>query len=286
MRTKLPACYPSLRSASVLGRRFHPIKSWFLKPTNLFSLARPLESLSFCESAEYSPSPGGERRGEGGRGLFPLGHILLIAGVCLAASTAPGAVIVDQTFTPSDGVIQEGNLTGQVFTGDFTAAPSGADVLDITVGLNVSGGYNGDMYAYLVAPNGTTDILLNQPGVAVNGFGASGSGMNITFADNSPNGNIQNVTSSSPLTGSYQPASTLGTFNNSSANGDWRLFFADEASGGGNANVNSWSLGITVAPEPQIPAAAYTGLVLAVGGVCWLMRRRPPGNQRPKSPHR
>jgi len=199
----------------------------------------------------------------------------------LAALPAPAAVIVNQTFNPSDGTIVAGNLAGQVFTGDFTAGIAGAPVLDITVGLNVTGGYNGDFYVYLVAPNGTLGLLLNQPGVAINGFGASGSAMNITLDDLSPNGSIQNVTSSSALSGSYQAASQLGTFNSSTINGNWTLYFVDEGSGGGNANLNSWSLGIEEVPEPVNPALVLFA-ALALSGVVWIKVRRSRTG-RPKS---
>jgi len=199
---------------------------------------------------------------------------LLIAGGWLAG-TLPGLadLTLDQTFTPGNGTILEGNLTGQVFTGNITGLPAGASLMDLTVGLTISGGYNGDLYAYLIAPNGRTDILLYKPGEAVNGFGAYGSGLNLTLADASANGSIQQVTSGGVLTGTYQPASPLASLDGSPAGGNWRLFVADEGVGGGNATLNSWTLDLTATPEPQIPAAAYAGLVLVLGGARWLARR-------------
>ena len=187
-------------------------------------------------------------------------------------------VTVSDAFTPADGTILDGNPTGQVFIGDFTAAGAGEAVQGITVGLNISGGYNGDFYAYLVAPDGTMEPLMDQPGVSNSDpFGASGSGMNIALSDQSPNGSIQNVTSDGTLTGSYQAASTLGTFNHSTANGLWTLFVATESSGGGNADLNSWSLAIAVVPEPR---NAVQGVVVSVL-LMWALRCRSvprPGN--------
>jgi len=46
------------------------------------------------------------------------------------------------------------------------------------VNLSVSGSYNGNLYAYLVAPNGTLVLLLNRPG--------SWSGNPVSFAAGSP----------------------------------------------------------------------------------------------------
>jgi len=200
--------------------------------------------------------------------------VMLMAGGLLLAVSARAAMEWEQTFTPADGTIQAGNMVGQVFSGDVTVAPGGSVGDGLVVALNITGGYNGDFYAYLVAPNGTTDLLLNEPGVGVNGFGASGSGMDITLADNSPNGSIQYVTSSEALSGSYQPDSPLSMFNSSPANGDWTLFFADEGSGGGNATLDSWSLGVTAIPEVASPALyLFFGTISVLGGIRWLARR-------------
>ena len=126
------------------------------------------------------------------------------------------------------GSIPDGNPTGVTFTGTYDQAAAGFTVSSLTISLNISGGYNGDLYAYLVAPNGTLVLLMNQPGVAVNGFGASGAGMNITLQDvGAANGNIQNETSGSVLSGSYNAAGSLSGFNGSVADGTWTLYFAD-----------------------------------------------------------
>ena len=202
--------------------------------------------------------------------------VLLLTAGLLAAVSAPAGIDWDQTFTPANGTIPAGNLVGQPFTGDVTAAPAGTLVDGLEVSLNLSGGYNGDLYAYLVSPGGTTtDVLLNQPGVAINGFGASGSGINIILADNSPNGSIQNVTSSSPLSGSYRPASPLSAFDGGPANGIWTLYFADLGSGGGDPTLNSWSVGVTVVPEAETPALYRLFDIISICSVIgWLARRR------------
>ena len=146
--------------------------------------------------------------------------------------------------------------------GNFTAANTSDHVLGITVGLNISGGYNGSLYAYLVAPNGTLVTLMNQPGVSVDWFGAESSGMNITLSDTGGS-SIQNVTGGygTTLTGTYQADQTLGTFNNSLANGTWEIYFANLRSGGGDPVLNSFTLNIDVVPEPVNVAL---GVFLAV----------------------
>ena len=92
----------------------------------------------------------------------------------------------------------------------------------LTVTLNISGGYNGDLYAYL-SYNGTSVVLLNQVGTAGAGtFGFATSGFNnVTLDDASLNGSIHDV--ATPGTGiSYTPdGGSLGTFAGVDPNGTW-----------------------------------------------------------------
>ena len=186
--------------------------------------------------------------------------------MCLLTATWARAVLtVSQTFSP--GVtIPAGNPVGVAVSGNFTAASAGDRVLGISVGLNISGGYNGSLYAYLVAPNGTLVTLMNQPGASVDWFGAESSGMNITLSDTGGS-SIQNVTGGygTTLTGTYQADQTLGTFGNSSANGIWTIYFASQESGGGNAVLNSYTLNIEIIPEPVNVALVIFLVVLLVG---------------------
>jgi len=169
------------------------------------------------------------------------------------------------------GTISDGNPTGIRFTGTYDEAAAGFTVSSLTISLNISGGYNGDLYAYLVAPNGTLVLLMNQPGVAVNGIGANGAGMNITLQDvGAANGNIQNETSSSVLSGNYSAAGSLSGFDGSVADGTWTLFFADLSSGGGTSTLNSWSLGVTAVPEPvNVALGVFAMLILTLAGLKW-----------------
>src|ERR1035437_8093538 len=180
----------------------------------------------------------------------------MISAVTLGGS-APVSRVLDsfETFSSgrSVGPIPDGNPAGVTFVGTVNNIPSDGTVRGVlTVGLNISGGYNGDLYAYLVAPNGTLVVLLNQPGVSgSNPFGASGAGMNITLQDGtSDHGSIQSEMSGSVLSGSYNAAGTLANFNGSAADGTWTLFFADLSNGGGTSTLNSWTLGITGVAEP------------------------------------
>ena len=153
---------------------------------------------------------------------------------------------------------------------------SGVDVslANITVSLNISGGMNNGLYGYLIAPNGATVTLLNQPGYAVNGFGATGAGMNLTLSD-AGGANIQNETSGSILSGTFVAYGSLATFNGANPNGIWSLYFSDTVAGGGDATLNGWSLDITAVPEPvNVALGVFCGLVaITVAGRKFLARR-------------
>ena len=165
----------------------------------------------------------------------------------------------------SSTTIYDGN-PAYVIGNTMTLSSLGSSLTGLTVTLNVSGGNNSGLYAYLVH-GGTTVTLMNQPGVGVNGFGAYGAGMNLTLQDGyAANGSIQNTTSSAGLSGTYNAASSLAGFNPVDPNGMWTLYFADTIAGGGDATLNGWSLNITTVPEPVNVALGVFGGLLVVGG--------------------
>ena len=101
-------------------------------------------------------------------------------------------------------------------------------------------------------------------------MGYAGSGFNNITLSDAGTQSIQ-TTVEPPgvaVTGTYNAAGTLGTFNNSSANGKWELFFADMMKGGGTSTLNSWSLNITVVPEPvTLALGLFAAMLLALAGV-------------------
>jgi len=157
-------------------------------------------------------------------------------------STSPAITIPDNT--PS----------GVAYSINFAA--SGLSISDITVSLNLSGGYNGDIYAYL-SHGSQISTLLNGPST-----GLSGSGMNVTFTEGTSS--PIPTTSSAYLTGSYTANTELATFNSTDPNGNWTLFFSD-LSPGDTSTLNSFSLDITAVPEPINVALGVLGVVF--GGV-------------------
>ena len=193
--------------------------------------------------------------------------MLLVAGLC-----ARGSVSYSATDNNINTVIPNGNPVGVAFTEDVTAGASGIPanyvVSGLTVGLDISGGYNGGLVAYLVAPNGTLVQLLNQPGSGSSPFGYGGSGLNVTLADGSPGIQTTSETPGVVFTGTYGAAGSLSSVNGSVADGDWTLFFANLGSGGSSGELLNFTLNLTAVPEPVgMGLGIFGGLV----GLWWLL---------------
>ena len=192
----------------------------------------------------------------------------------LTAGSASAATVVTETFSMSTAtVIPDGDLSGLVQT--ITPATSITNVDLITITLNTTGGWNGDLYAYLWH-NGTLSVLVNRPGRTVaDPAGSSTSGMTLTLADSAT---TDLHVASGALSGTFQPdgrdihptsaldtsprTDSLADFIGSPASGDWRLYIADVAPGD-TATLSSWSISLTGAvPEPgsAVLLAAAAGL--------------------------
>jgi hypothetical protein len=153
----------------------------------------------------------------------------------------------------------------------------------VTITLDTTGGWNGDLYAYLVHDTGFS-VLLNRAGRTLAALdGSASSGMSITFDDAA----AADVHTAIPMAGgsvtaTYQPdgrdvdplvvfdttprSAFMSSFNGLSAEGVWTLFIADQ-SAGSVATATSWTLTITGIPEPGTA-------VLALLAVLPLLRRR------------
>lgn len=169
-------------------------------------------------------------------------------------------------------------------------------ITNVTVGLNISGGYNGDLYAYLVDPAGDFAVLLNRVGVGPgNNTGYSDSGFQIMLNDLGSFSNVHYYQNDSPiitggvLTGTWASdgenvnpqggsvgsapvtANLTGMFG-SDPNGTWTLFISD-LSPAGVSVLNNWTLDIntTAVPEPQ---ALALGVVGAMALWAWRWKRR------------
>jgi subtilisin-like proprotein convertase family protein len=141
---------------------------------------------------------------------------------------------------------------------------AGSSLSALTLTLNVSGGYNGDLYAYL-SYNGTLVTLLNRVGTGSGNaiqstYGFSTAGFNnVTLSDVGTGGNIHNVQSPGSAVSYTADGGSLSSFNGLDPNETWTLFFAD-LSGGNTSTLNGWSLDVTAVPEPVNVSLAIFGV--------------------------
>lgn len=161
------------------------------------------------------------------------------------------------------------------------------EITSVTVELNFSGGFNGDLYGYLVHGSGFA-VLLNRPGRDTGTpDGSATVGMHIIF-DDAAAADLHTAIpmSGGTVSGTYQPdgrttdpllvvagdprPAMLASFSGLNANGNWTLFLADQ-SPGATSTLQSWTLTVTGVPEPS---AALLG---AAGSLVLLRRRRPRG---------
>ena len=185
--------------------------------------------------------------------------------------------------------IPDGNPSGLADTHSVSGSQI-TQIESVTVTIDLSGSFNGDIYAYLT--NGSDiSILLNRAGSASgNSFGYDHDGFNITFDDLAAT-NVHSYGSEvtpaigSPLTGSWQPdgrlsdpnlvldtdtpTASLSSFVGGDLNGGWTLFVADLSSGD-NHVLESWSLQVVGVPEPS---SVLLGL-MGVGSLVLRRRRR------------
>ena len=203
-----------------------------------------------------------------------------------------------ETFTAApDQLIPDANAAGWQNTQIVSLFGDGVTVQDVKVTLNISGGYNGDLYAYL-AHDGQQAVLLNRVGKSDSDvFGYADAGMNVQFTDAAANnihtyhlsgGSISDEAQWQPdgreaspfeVTSQTAPSisASLSTFaaNQTLANGSWTLFVAD-LSAGGQSQVNSWSLQIQAASDLPVPEPSSLSLVVlgaGVGLVSWWRRK-------------
>jgi subtilisin-like proprotein convertase family protein len=151
------------------------------------------------------------------------------------------------------------------------------DIQSVNVSLDLSGGWNGDLYAYLAHDSGFA-VLLNRVGrTSANPDGSASSGMNIVLGDSLGPDIHTAIPSSGLVTGMFAPdgrrtdpwlvldsdarPALLSSFAGLSAEGAWTLFLADQATGD-TSTFHGWGLSITGTYSPGVAVAA-SGLDLS-----------------------
>jgi hypothetical protein len=203
------------------------------------------------------------------RGSFGFARLLLLWAMLVASGVAQGAIFTD---TPSQPIPIPDGGTDLGISRTITVSGMAPTLSDISVVLNVSGGFNGDIYATLRGPGGVSAplaVLLNRVGVTgSNPSGYSDAGFNITLADSGSDIHSHGGNGSSQLTGTYAPdgrtidpgspgaafdsadrTKLLSQFNDTNPNGVWTVTFSDWVNSGDESSLAGWSLNITAVPE-------------------------------------
>lgn len=193
--------------------------------------------------------------------FLPLSLICLLLPV--AADAAGSSITLTQSWSGTLAV-PDNNAVGA--SSSVTLSAPGMDRIEsVTMQLEIDGGWNGDLFGYLVH-DGMLAVLLNRPGrTAANDSGFASSGMNVTFSDLAANDIHLALPDSGVPSGFFQPdgritdplavldtdarTAPLSVFTNGNPNGTWTLFLADQGPGE-TSTLKSWSISVTAVPEP------------------------------------
>jgi subtilisin-like proprotein convertase family protein len=209
--------------------------------------------------------------------------------VWVGVASSQTSVTKEWVFTGGLG-IPDGDFNGLSLSTNLSGL-SGR-ISEVTMSLDISGGNNSDLYAFLTGPHGGFAILLNRVGMGASmPDGYEETGFHITLNDTASNIHTYQsggftTNSSGQLTGSWAPDgrnidpqsqpslfdSTSATaqfesFHGTDPNGTWTIFFAD-VSGGSQCVLEGMTLNLMLIPEP-----ATLTLTIA-GGLGWLLLRR------------
>jgi subtilisin-like proprotein convertase family protein len=106
-------------------------------------------------------------------------------------------------------------------------------ISDVNVTINLNHTFDGDLEIKLVAPDGSTEVMLS------NRNGEGGDNYTNTVFDDDAGSSI--ASGSAPFAGSFTPDGDLNDLNGLSSVGDWKLVITDRAAGDGGALLD-WTL--------------------------------------------
>lgn len=177
----------------------------------------------------------------------------------LALQAGSSAMAVSLTVSSTVGQMIRDNDPNGLADTIAVSTPINA-ITDVRITLDITGGWNGDYYAYLRHGALGSMVLLNRVGTPGNGgfgyadpgFGPDAGGQPFTLTDAGAF-DVHNYQAHSPLyngngqlTGEWQPdgSSFASSFGGMDPNGDWTLFIAD-LSTVGVGTLQNWSMTVT-----------------------------------------
>jgi subtilisin-like proprotein convertase family protein len=205
--------------------------------------------------------------------------LCLIAALALLPSLPSFATLYTTNWTSgwdNGQVVPDNSHSGWTDSRTLDAAPAGTVTPgSVAVTLNLSGGWNGDLYAYLVNSGGGFSVLLNrvgmgEPGVGAYGYGDAGMTVTLAATGTSIHQYGGGSTFTAPPTGTWAAdGGNLGSFL--SQGGTWTLFIADLSSGG-VTTVQGWGLQMDIVAVPEVETWVAAALAGAFGAF-WLNRQ-------------
>jgi subtilisin-like proprotein convertase family protein len=162
--------------------------------------------------------------------------------------TATGGGAYDANPGILSTVIPDNNLSGVAYPLNFADTGLTINPGSVQVTLDISGGYNGDLTAYLSHGSQVSYLLMANQATGGSGYD------NVTFG-------------------------TGSTFDNMDPSGSWTLFFADTSPGDTSTLIGfDVTLGtITAVPEPTTVTLAALGVILvSLGRIRWHRRNAKP----------
>ena len=172
------------------------------------------------------------------------------------------------------GIVPDNSYSGWSDSREISGQSGTITPGSLQVQLNLSGGWNGDLYAYLVNSSGGFAVLLDRVGYPASTYGYGNSGFDIALTTSgNPIESYQNFSPtynlSGQLQGTWQWQSNPVAFLN--PNGTWSLFIAD-LNGGDVTTVQSWGLQMDIVAVPEVESWIAAALAGAFGAF-WLNRQ-------------
>lgn len=206
--------------------------------------------------------------------------LITLTVIAMLPCSVHAASTVNYTYTVNTPVPDNSSL-GLTNTQHVTTAIT--SISEVTVQLSMSGGWSGDMYAYLTHDGGFS-VLLNRPGRSLDNLDGSGTiDLTVILADSAASDIHTGIPNLDSVSGTFQPdaraidpansldttprTAFLSSFNGLDANGNWTLYVADVATGD-TMSLQSWSLTVTGVPEPT------TGVLILFGATLGCVRRK------------
>jgi hypothetical protein len=222
--------------------------------------------------------------------IYPMNKNLYAALVVFSTVLPAGAALYSTNWNSgfaNGGMIPDADLSGWADTRNVTTMPAGT-LQGVAVNLQLTSGWTGDLYAYLVHSSGFA-LLLDRvgQGAGVNPtltYGYSGGAMNVTLADDGFNGGTYtgiHTFGGGNAAGFYNPEGSMMSFLSTPANGTWSLFLAD-MSAGELSTVHSWGLQMDIVAVPEVETWVAAALAGAFGAF-WLNRQLFSRFREPKA---